>query len=103
MLYSAIRADAQRGYPLRLLAARHHVHRRTVRSALATLSPQRRQVHSRFTRMLDHTREHIDALLDQGLTAREIWCRILDEHDTPIGYISICSYITRKRKNASPA
>jgi hypothetical protein len=43
-------------YPIHLLAARHKVHRRTVRQALATVTVQRWQVHTRFTRVLEHTR-----------------------------------------------
>ncbi|MGF1431904.1 hypothetical protein [Kitasatospora sp. LaBMicrA B282] len=101
MLVSAIRTDAQVGCPVGVLAARHRVRPRAVRRALTAVTPQRRQVVARYKRVLDHTREHIDALLEQGLTARQIWCRLLDDHDIAISFASVSSYIARQRKTAA--
>jgi hypothetical protein len=103
MLFSAIRADAEQGCPVRLLAARHRVRRRTVRLALTSVTPVRRQVHSRFTRVLEHARERIDTLMDLDLAPRQIWSQLMDDHDTAISYVSVCGYIARRRRNTPAA
>jgi hypothetical protein len=103
VLFSVIRADAEQGCSVRLLAARHRVSRRTVCLALTSVAPVRRQVHSRFSRVLEHARERIDTLMDLDLTPRQIWTQLMDDHDTAISYVSVCGYIARRRKKTPAA
>jgi hypothetical protein len=99
VLFAAIRRDAQDGHSIRALAARHQVHRRTVRQALADpVPPPRKQVPPRG-RALDHLHDEIAAMLtaDPGLTVRQVWERLLDEHDAGVSYGTVSNYVTRLR------
>lgn len=99
-LYAAIRRDAETGYSIRALAALHHVHRRTIRHALTSLAPPQRKQLPRRGKTVDHVRRHVDALIAQGLTGREIWEKIFDDHDhdTGISYSSIRIYASSQRE-----
>jgi transposase len=102
-LFAAIRRDADTGYSIRALAARHHVHRRTVRQALTDLAPPPRRKPPRRPKAIDHLQRHVDPLIEQGLSALEIWAEIFDNHDPTIGYSSIRTYIARRRQEADRA
>lgn len=97
-LYAAIRRDAETGYSIRALAALHHVHRRTIRHALTSLAPPQRKQLPRRRKAVDHVRVHVDAMIAQGLTGREIWEKIFDDHDTGISYSSIRTYVSEQRE-----
>jgi hypothetical protein len=97
-IYAAIRRDAETGHSIRALAALHHVHRRTVCHALTGLAPAPRKQLPRRRRAVDHVRAHIDAMMAQGLNAREIWEKIFDDHDTGISYSSIRTYVADQRE-----
>jgi hypothetical protein len=94
-LFAAIRRDARDGHSIRALAARHRVHRRTIRQALADpVPPRRKQVPLRgYT--LDPLHEAITAMLaaEPGLPARHVWERLLDEHDADVSYATVRDYI----------
>jgi hypothetical protein len=74
------------------------VHRRTVRQALADPVPPPRKTPQR-TSALDHLHDPIIAMLTAGpaLTVRQIWERLLDDHDAAISYTSVRDYVTRLR------
>jgi TniQ protein len=101
-LYAAIRRDADTGYSIRALAARHYTHRRTVRQALAAAAPPPRKTPRRRTQALDHVRDQIDALIGEELTILEIWQRLFDDHDTAVSYATTRTYIVRRRKEITP-
>lgn len=94
-LYAAIRRDAETGYSIRALAA---LHRRTVRHALTSLAPPQRKQLPRRRKAVDHVRAHVDAMIVQGLTGREIWEKIFDDHDAGISYSSIRIYVSEQRE-----
>jgi hypothetical protein len=102
-LYAAIRRDAETGHSIRALAARHHVHRRTVRHALTSLAPPQRKQLPRRRKAVDHVRAHVDTMITQGLNAREIWEKIFDDHDTGISYSSIRTYLAERDTKAHRA
>lgn len=94
-LFKAIRADDARGLSIRRISERHRVHRRMVRQALnsPTAEPPPRKRMNRAAPALDPIRDAIDSLLDQNLTAWEIWTRVVDEHDADASYATVRDYI----------
>lgn len=88
-LFEAIRRDHRReDLSIRQLAARHGVHRRTVRTALASAEPPPRKTPQRAAPKLDRVAPLIDAMLREDLTAprkqqhtaRRVLARLVDEH-----------------------
>jgi hypothetical protein len=97
-LFAAIHRDAQNGYPIRTLATRYQVHRRMIRQALADPTPPPRKQPQRAS-ALDRLREPITTMLttEPDLTIRQIWERLLDDHDAAISYDRVHQYIVRLR------
>jgi hypothetical protein len=97
-LFAAIRRDAQDGHSIRALAARHQVHRRTIRQALAGPVPPPRKTPQR-TSALDRLHDPIMAMLtaEPGLPVRQAWERLLDEHDVGVSYATVRDYVMRLR------
>ncbi len=97
-LFAAIRRDAQDGHSIRALAARHRVHRRTIRQALAGPVPPPRKTPQR-TSALNRLHDPIMAMLtaEPGLTVRQVWERLLDEHDAGSSYATVRDYVIRLR------
>lgn len=98
-LFAAIRRDAQGGHSIRALAARHRVHRRTIRQALADpVPPPRRQMPPRGS-ALDRLHDPITVMLtaEPGLPIRHVWERVLDHHDADVSYATVRDYVTRLR------
>jgi transposase len=62
-LFAAIRRDGQDGHSIRALAARHQVHRRTIRQALADPAPPPRRQMPLRRHALDRLHEPIAAML----------------------------------------
>src|ERR1700761_4659685 len=93
-LFEQIRRDRDReGLSIRALAARHGVHRRAVRDALACPVPvAKRSPVGRPAPKLGAYRALIDAWLEadrdaprkQRHTARRVWRRLVDEHDADV-------------------
>ncbi len=90
---------------IRELARRFHVHRRTVRQALASALPPPRRVASRSSPALDPWMGVIDAWLaadaeapkKQRHTARRVWQRLVAEHGAQVGESSVRRYVAKAR------
>ena len=106
-MFEAIRRD-RRDDPdvsIRELAARHGVHRRTVRQALASAEPPPRKVPVRTAPVLDPVKPLIDAMLRQDLdaprkqrhTALRVRERLLDEHQLVVAYSTVRDYVREAR------
>ncbi len=94
-LFAAIRYDWQRNQmPVRALARKYDVHRRTVRQAIASPVPPDRKTPERAAMVLDGVRELIDGMLREDLTAprkqrhtaRRVFERLCDEHGAQVSY-----------------
>jgi hypothetical protein len=97
-LFAAIRRDAQDGHSIRALAARHRVHRRTIRRALADPVPPPRKT-PRRTSALDRLHDPIMAMLtaNPGLPVRQVWERLLYQHNASVSYAAVRDYVMRLR------
>ncbi len=106
-LFEAIRRDHRREeLSIRELAARHRVHRRTVRHALASALPPERKPPRRAAPKADRVaalvdgmlREDLDAPRKQRHTARRVLARLVDEHGiTDVSYSTVRDYVARRR------
>lgn len=107
-LFEAIRRDARReGLSIRELAARHQVHRRTVRQALADAVPPARKVYpAREKPAIGPWTEVIDGWLvadrqaprKQRHTARRVWQRLVAEHGASLSEVTVSRYVTGRRR-----
>ncbi len=106
-LFEAIRRDFRReGLSIRQLAARHGVHRRTVRAALRSAVPPPRKTPERAAPKLDRVAPLVDAMLREDLsaprkqrhTARRVLARLVDEHGVDdVSYWTVRDYVARRR------
>lgn len=111
--FEQIRRDREReGLSIRALAARHGVHRRAVRQALASpVPPAKRAPQSRPAPKLGAYRAIIDAWLiadreaprKQRHTAKRIHQRLVDEHGADVAEVTVRQYVrARKRQLGWP-
>jgi hypothetical protein len=106
-LFAAIRRDARvEGLSIRELAAKHRVHRRTVRRALASAIPRPRKIPSLTSPRLapfrtvieEMLRADLDAPKKQRHTARRILARLVDEHGAgDLSYSTVRDYVRKRR------
>jgi transposase len=106
-LFEQIRKDSRvEGSSIRELADRHHVHRRTVRQALASaVPPPRRAYPPRPRPAVDAYAQVIDGWLladrrvprKQRHTARRIWQRLVAEHGASLSEVTVSRYVARRR------
>jgi len=106
-LFEQIRRDERAGgLSIRELAAKHHVHRRTVRQALASPVPPPRKVYPPRPRpAVGAYAQVIDGWLvaDQGVprkqrhTARRVWQRLVAEHGATLAEVTVSRYVARRR------
>lgn len=107
-LFEEIRVDHRReGLSIRELAARHKVHRRTVRQALASaVPPPRKEYAPRGRPAIDPFRDVIDAWLiadaqapkKQQHTARRVWQRLVVEHGADVSEVTVSRWVARRRR-----
>jgi transposase len=106
-LFAQIRRDARvEGLSVRALAARHGVHRRTVRQALISALPPERKPRQGVSRRLEPFKTAIDAMLledtkaprKQRHTARRILARLIDELGAvELSYSTVRDYVRVRR------
>ncbi len=106
-VFAVIRRDARvEGLSVRALAARHGVHRRTVRAALESAEPPQRKAPVRRSPRLDGFKPAIDAMLvedttaprKQRHTARRILARLIEEHGAgDLSYSTVRDYVRVRR------
>jgi hypothetical protein len=106
-LFAAIRRDARvEGCSIRQLADRYHVHRRTMRQALASAIPPPRRTPARTSPRLAPFKAAIDEMLRSDLdppkkqrhTARRVLARLVDEHGAQdLSYSTVRNYVARRR------
>ena len=107
-LFEQIRRDQDReGLSIRALAARHRVHRRTVRQALeSSVPPAKRHPERRPAPKLGEYRELIDEWLIADLvaprkqrhTAKRIWRRLVDEHGVEVAETTVRDHVRKRRR-----
>jgi transposase len=106
-LFEQIRRDRRAGgLSVRELAGKHHVHRRTVRQALASAVPPPRKAYPARPRpVVGGYAELIDSWLlgdrdvprKQRHTARRVWQRLVAEHGATLAEVTVSRYVARRR------
>jgi hypothetical protein len=105
-LFAAIRFDWQRHrMPVRALARKYDVHRRTVRQAITSPVPPDRKVAVRAAPVREVVAGWIDDMLREDLaaprkqrhTVRRIFERLADEHGAQVSYSYVAKYVARRR------
>ena len=106
-LFEQIRRDRRVGkLSIRELADKYHVHRRTVRQALASAIPPPRKAYPRRPRpAIDPWVEVIDSWLladrdvprKQRHTARRVWQRLVAEHGAQLSEVTVSRYVARRK------
>ena len=107
-LFEQIRRDWRAGgSSIRELADRHHVHRRTVRQALASAVPPPRKAYPERPRpAIGPYAAIIDGWLaadrdvprKQRHTARRVWQRLAAEHGATVAEVTVSRYVARRRE-----
>jgi lambda repressor-like predicted transcriptional regulator len=101
-LFERIRIDRrEEGSSIHELARRHHVHRRTVREALASAIPPPRRAVARAAPAIDPHRATIRSWLTRDLdaprkqrhTARRVWQRLVDEEDAIVAESTVRRHV----------
>ncbi len=104
--FEAIRRERrEKGLSIRALARRYHVHRRTVRQALASATPPARQPAQRSFPKLGPWKELIESWLradrevpkKQRHTARRVWQRLRDEQGADVAESTVRGYVRELR------
>ena len=106
-LFALIRRDARvEGLSVRALAAKHNVHRRTVRQALESATPPPRKPRQGVAWRLEPFKAAIDAMLTEDTTAprkqrhtaRRIMARLIEEHGAEeLSYSTVRDYVRVRR------
>jgi transposase len=107
VVYEQIRkAHEREQLGIRALADRFHVHRRSVREALASSVPAERKVPERPAPLLGPWKATIDAWLEadrtaprkQRHTARRVWQRLVEEHGVAVAESTVRGYVAVARR-----
>jgi transposase len=111
-LFEVIRRQHRdEGVSVRELAERHHVHRRTVREALASATPRRRKVAEREAPALGPWKELIRGWLEADLhaprkqrhTARRVWQRLVEEHGAEVAEPTVRAFVAEVKAELAKA
>ena len=103
-LYERIRKDSrEEGLSVRALAAKHHVHRRTVRDALGSATPAGRKTPERVSPALGPWMMLIrswlvadrDAPRKQRHTARRVWQRLVSEYGAQVAESTVRAFVAQ--------
>ena len=106
-LFEVIRRERrEEEVSIRVLARRHHVHRRAVRQALAAALPPPRRVVPRVAPAIDPYRATIRRWLTDDLsaprkqrhTARRVWQRLVDEHGAGVAESTVRRHVRAVRR-----
>jgi len=101
-LYERIRKDSREQHlSVRALSAKHHVHRRSVREALASATPPQRKTPERESPALGPWKTVIRAWLvtdrevprKQRHTARRVWQRLVGEYGAEVSESTVRAYV----------
>ena len=107
-LFEQIRLGYAAGETILGLAAKHGVHRRMVRQALASALPPNRKPYARPKPRLDPLKDYIDGILESDLnaprkqrhTAHRIWTRVQSEYpDVKISESQLRRYVRRRKRD----
>jgi transposase len=110
--FERIRRDArEKDMSIRRLAAKHNVHRRTVRAALACAVPPPRKEPARTAPVLGPwletitgwLKDDLDAPRKQRHTGRRVWQRLVEEHGAVIAESTVTHAVARIRRELSSA
>ena len=105
-LFEEIRRDRRSGGSIRELAEKHHVHRRTVRQALASAVPPPRKAYpprprpaiGAYAAVIDEwLLADRDAPRKQRHTARRVWQRLVAEHGAVLAEVTVSRYVAGRR------
>ncbi|HEY2689953.1 MAG TPA: IS21 family transposase [Streptosporangiaceae bacterium] len=106
-LFEQIRRDWRAGgSSIRELAGQHHVHRRTVRQALASAVPPPRKAYpprprpaiGAYTQVIDEwLLADRDVPPKQRHTARRVWQRLVAEQGASLAEVTVSRYVARRR------
>ncbi len=107
VLYEQIRRVHERdGTSIHELARQFHVHRRTVREALASPLPPERKVPEKPSPVLGPWKATIDGWLEadrsaprkQRHTSRRVWQRLVEEHGATVAESTVRGYVAEVRR-----
>ena len=111
-LFERIRRDRrEEGLSVRALAARHRVHRRTVRQALEDAVPPPRKTPERAAPALGAHGATVRGWLEedrgaprkQRHTARRVWQRLLEERGAEVAESTVHAFVAEVRRELGPA